>query len=195
MIKARRPNLTTAQVEGFWECALKAKLPHHILEIIRMDLFRLPKVLQAYSSVHGYSPANIQKNSVRRLILEILIDGPRYMAEFQKLFTIPTEMRREIFSELIAIKAVKFEFCPVGDCMIYSLNHNKRIPKHVEQKIDLIVGDSAVSLYHLSLHLQDIDYSYLCAWFRDLLFKGSNAYQIRYTADKRAWVSKKEFTL
>lgn len=190
IVSSRDSQLTPAQLEGYWERGLSGLLPARILEFIKLDLYRIPKIYHAYLTIKGHSPVFINKDSFKRLVLETLIDGPRYMSELQQFFSVPAKLRREVMEELITERAVKYEFCPVGNAILYSLNCQKRLPKKSERQIAAVLGETEVTLYHLSLQIGDVDYVYLCAWFRDLLFRGSKQYVISYNNEKRALVRK-----
>ena len=190
IVSARDKNLTPAQMTGYWEKGINGLLPARILEFIKMDLYRIPEIYHAYLSKFGHSPIKVNKDSFKRLVLEILIEGPRYMYELQRFFSVPAELRREVMEDLIASKAIDYQYCPVGNAILYSLNCQRRIPKKVERRISSIVGEGTVTLYHLSLNIIEVDYSYLCAWVRDLIFRGSTEYAVSYTDTRRAQVSK-----
>lgn len=190
IVSARDGQLTRSQLEGYWERGLEGLLPARILEFIKLDLYRIPKIYHAYISLKGYSPTNVNKDSFKRLVLETLVDGPRYMSELQQFFSVPAKLRREVMEDLIEAGAIKYEFCPVGNAILYSLNCQKRLPQKIERQIGSVLGETEITLYHLSLQIGEVDYAYLCAWFRDLLFHGSKQYVISYNSEKRALVRK-----
>lgn len=190
IVSSRDKSMTRAQINGYWERGIEGLLPERILEYIKLDLYRIPEIYHAYLTHRGFSPIRVNKESLKRLLLETLINGPCYMYELQRFFSVPAALRREVMEDLILSRAVTYQFCPIGNAILYSLNCQKRLPKKVERQIAAIVYEKPVSLYHISLHIKEVDYSYLCAWFRDLIFNGSNDYAISYNSVRRAEVRK-----
>ncbi len=185
ILKGALPDTSIVQVSGYWDMALKANLPNRIFDLIVPQLYRLPLIHEAYCEKRGFSPLVMSEDQARRLILELLIEGPRYMSEIQKLFSIPAEMRRDVLASLVEARIVQCQFCPIGNCMAYELSPVLRVPKKVECKIDQAMSWSeSISLYRLSLSVASVDYSVLCEFTRSILNNGSHKYAVEFHQGK-----------
>lgn len=168
-------------INAYWDLALKAQLPNRIFDLIVPNFHRLPLAYDAYCKKLGYSPITVNKSQARRMILELLIEGPRYISEIQNLFSITAEMRREVLSELVDSNKVVFEFCPIGNCISYDLAPYLRIPKKAKTVIDNAMRESqSMNLYQLSLRALDIDYAVICVFAKSVLNTGSYKYDVGF---------------
>lgn len=155
--------LNRFELESYWLQALNARLPQFVLELISPEFLRLPSVYQAYVNNCGFEPVILNKDQARRLILEALIEGPRYMTELRALFTISKEMRLEVITELLEEKTICFNYCPIGKCIAYELNRRIRIPDNLLRRLNSYLAlNQRVSLYRFSLMATKYDYSILC---------------------------------
>ncbi|MCH2003660.1 MULTISPECIES: hypothetical protein [Acinetobacter] len=173
--------VTKADIDAFWLHALNATLPARVLDVISPSLIHLPLVHDAYVNKLGHSPIIVRADQARRLILELLIDGPRYMSEIQKLFSIPSELRTSVMEQLIADKYVVFEFCPIGNCICFDLNPKLRINSELKYQIDRAMQKATqMTLYQISLRAIAFDYAILCIWAKLILRNGSLNYTLNY---------------
>ncbi|HCA5286870.1 TPA: hypothetical protein MW252_002987 [Acinetobacter nosocomialis] len=181
ILKRSLPEVTKVDIDAYWVHALNATLPARILDVISPSLIQLPLVHDAYVKKNGHSPLIVRPDQARRLILELLIDGPRYMSEIQKLFSIPSEMRMSVMEQLIQDKYVVYEFCPIGNCICYDLNPKLRINSELKYRIDRAMQKAPqMTLYQLSLRAIAFDYAILCIWAKLILRNGSLNYILNY---------------
>lgn len=185
ILKKSLPDVTVIQLDRYWDLALTAQLPARVFDVIAADLYRLPDVYGAYEQKLGHSPVMVKKDQARRLILEMLIEGPRYMVEIQKLFSIPTALRRQVLTQLINDGLVCFAFCPIGNCIAYSLSPCIRLTRKLKQRIEEVVtGYQTMSLYQVSMYMQDCKYSDLCAYARTIFQDESHKLEVSFTNGK-----------
>lgn len=185
LLKSALPDVSIAQLNGYWNLAINAQLPGHVFDVIATDLYRIPQVFGAYQQKLGYSPAVMNKELATRLILEMLIEGPRYLSEMQKLFSIPTDLRRKVLTQLIHDRIVRFAFCPIGNCMSYFLSPRIRISKKSKQRIEEVMKCyHTMTLYQLSLYVGECSYSDICAYARTVFQDEEHALEIYFNAGK-----------
>lgn len=181
IIKAKLPEVSRVQIDAYWEMAHDANLPAVLFNAIVPSFHRLPTIHDAYVKMVGFSPLTIQRDQARRLILELLIEGSRYMSEIIRLFTIPAAMRQEIMEELIRDDFVCWKFCPIGNCISYDLNRRLLPKKKMQKRIHATMRNAErLSLYRLSMCAVNEDYFWFCLWARSVFFNGSNDYEIAY---------------
>lgn len=158
-----RLSLNFSEIRHYWELALNADLPQFVFNVVSPSFLRLPQVHEAYVKKYGLKPIPINKDEARRLILEALIEGPRYMKELRELYTLPKDMRLQIVSELMDEKKICFSYCPIGNCMAYELNRRIRVPDNLARRLNRYLrANGRVSLYHFWQMTAKYDYSLLC---------------------------------
>ena len=158
-----RLRLSYPEINNYWELALTADLPQFVFDLVSPSFLRLPQVHQAYVSKYGLKPIPINPDEARRLILEAMIEGPRYMKELRQLYTLPKEMRLKIVAELLDEKKICFSYCPIGNCMAYELNRRIRVPDNLARRLNTYLrANGRVSLYHFWQMTAKYDYSLLC---------------------------------
>lgn len=179
LLKNTLPEVSKTQIENCWLLGLDANLPTRIFNAISPFFYKVPEIHAAYEKKVGISPSVMDRDLARRLILELLIEGSRYISEIQRLFTIPTAMRQEILAELIRDKIVVWEFCPIGNCISYDLSPDLRVNGVLKNGIKRAMKNAdQMSLYRLSLFNVGFDYVWLCVWARHVFFNGSQDYEI-----------------
>lgn len=158
-----RLKLSYKEINSYWELALTANLPQSVFDLVSPSFLRLPEVHQAYVNKYGFKPVPINKDEARRLILESLIEGPRYMKELRQIYTLPKEMRLKIITELLDERKICFSYCPIGNCMMYELNRRIRVPDSLARRLNTYLrANGRVSLYHFWQMTAKHDYSLLC---------------------------------
>lgn len=181
ILKRSLPEVSKVDIEAYWKHALNATLPARILNVISPSFIQLPLIHEAYVKKMGLFPISVDAKQARRLILELLIDGPRYMSEIQKLFSIPSELRRAVVEQLIEEKYVVFEFCSIGNCLCFDLNPKLRVNTELKYRIDQVMQkNSQMTLYQLSMWMISFDYVLLCIWAKLILRNGSQHYSVNY---------------
>lgn len=179
LLKSILPEVNKTQIDGYWLLALDANLPVKIFNQISSSFYKVPEIHAAYEKKVGFSPLVVDRDLARRLILETLIEGGRYMSELQRLFTIPANVRQEILEELISDGIVVWEFCPIGNCISYDLSSRLRPSGELKKGIKRAMFNAdKMSLYRLSLFNVDFDYVWLCVWARSIFFNGSDLYEV-----------------
>lgn len=164
------PDMTITQLNGYWDLAINAQLPSRVFNLVANDLYRLPQVYGAYQQKLGHSPIKVSKDLARRLILEMLIEGPRYLSEIQKLFSIPADLRRTVLSKLIEDGLVCYAFCPIGNRISYFLSPRIRVTGKLKRRIEEVVScNHPMTLYQISLYVGKCDFSDLCAYAKTVL--------------------------
>jgi hypothetical protein len=158
-----RLRLSLPEIRCYWDLALTADLPQFVFDVVSTQFLRLPEVYAAYVNKYGLKPLPINRDEARRLILEALIDGPRYMKELRQLYTLPKELRQQVVAELLDEKKICFYFCPIGNCMLYELNRRIRVPDNLIRRLNTYLkANGRVSLYHFWQMTVKYDYSLLC---------------------------------
>lgn len=181
ILKRSLPEVSKVDIEAYWKHALNATLPARILNVISPSFIQLPLIYEAYVKKVGLSPIAVDAKQARRLILELLIDGPRYMSEIQKLFSIPNELRIAVIEQLIEEKYIVFEFCSIGNCLCFDLNPKLRVNAELKYRIDQVMQkNSKITLYQLSMWMISFDYVLLCIWAKLILRNGSQHYSVSY---------------
>lgn len=181
ILKRSLPEVSKVDIEAYWKHALNATLPTRILNVISPSFIQLPLIHEAYVKKVGLSPIAVDAKQARRLILELLIDGPRYMSEIQKLFSIPSELRIAVIEQLIEEKYIVFEFCSIGNCLCFDLNPKLRVNAELKYRIDQVMQkNSKITLYQLSMWMISFDYVLLCIWAKLILRNGSQHYSVSY---------------
>lgn len=155
--------LSRTELDQYWKLALNAELPKFVFDLISPSFLRLPQIHEAYVVKLGCKPVPINKDQTRRLILEALIEGPRYASELRELYTIPTDLRLNVVGELLADKKICFNYCPIGNCIAYELNRRTRAPDNLVRRLNTYLrANNKVSLYRFYLMSKQYDYSVLC---------------------------------
>lgn len=158
-----RLRLNLSEIRCYWDLALSADLPPFVFDVVSPSFLRLPEVHAAYAAKYGVKPVPINKDEARRLIMEALIEGPRYMRELRQLYTLPRELRLEVVAELLDEKKICFYFCPIGSQMLYELNRRIRVPDNLVRRLNTYLrANGRVSLYHFWQMTSKYDYSLLC---------------------------------
>lgn len=160
-ILRKKYQFSRAAIEGFWQSAIAGSLPPFLFDEIQPDLVRFPKIYRAYAQKLGRSPS-ISAYQAKILIIESLLEGPRYMSEFKKLFAIHKDMMNKIMAEMLEDSLITWSYCSIGNCISYSLgkaqsNHNlmRKCRRIVKEKAPLRLSTLAM--------LMEIDYLKACA--------------------------------
>lgn len=158
-----RLKLSYREINSYWELALTAELPQFVFDLVSPSFLRLPEVHQAYVEKYGFKPLPINKDEARRLILEALIEGPRYMKELRQLYTLPKDMRLSLIAELLDDKKICFSYCPIGNCMAYELNRRIRVPDNLARRLNTYLkANRRVTLYSFWQITAKYDYALMC---------------------------------